>query len=203
MKTIEYFYACHSVFAYLGAGRLAEIAAEKGATVIHRPFDLDPVMVAAGSTPFKQRSKAHKAYYFGREIMRWAEYRDLPWIKRRPRYHDSPLALGNGAIIAAQSSGLDADALSRTILQAHWRDDADQADPETLSDIATDLGMDGAALLEMARSPEIQQMHDANTADAIRRNVLGSPTYFVEGDMFYGQDRLEMVARALDQPFAT
>ncbi|WP_299502784.1 2-hydroxychromene-2-carboxylate isomerase [uncultured Roseobacter sp.] len=203
MKTIEYFYSCHSVFAYLGAWRLAEIADEKGAKVIHRPFDLDPVMVAAGSPPFKARSKAHKAYYFGREIMRWAEYRDLPWIKRRPKHHDNPLALGNGAIIAAQSAGLDVDALSRALLQAHWRDDADQADPQMISGVASSLGLDGDALLYAARSEETQQQHDANTADAIRLGVFGSPTYFVDGDMFYGQDRLELVARALEQPFST
>lgn len=202
MKDIEYFYACHSVFAYLGAGRLADIAAQHGARVIHRPFDLNPVMAAAGSTAFGERSEAHKAYFFGREITRWAEYRDLPWIKRRPKHHDSPLGLGNGAIIAAQNAGLYAGALSRALLAAHWRDDGDLADPDRIAQIATGLGMDAPALLTAAQSIDVQKQHDANTAEAIARHVIGSPTYFVAGDMFYGQDRLEMVARALDTPFA-
>ena len=202
MKEVEYFYACHSVFAYLGAWRLAEIAAEHKAQVIHRPIDLNPVIAAAGSAPFNARSKTHSHYFFGREITRWAEYRELPWIMRRPTHHENPLALGNGAIIAAQEMGWDVDALSRALLQAHWRDDADPADAATIAAIAEGLGMDGTALAEAAQSAAIQARHDANTEDAIARHVLGSPTYFVEGDMFYGQDRLEMVARALVKPFA-
>lgn len=202
MKTIDYFYACHSVFAYLGAWRLAEIAAEHDARVIHYPFDLNPVVAAAGSAPFDARSKSHSYYFFGREITRWAEVRELPWIMRRPTHHDKPLSFGNGAIIAAQSMGWDVQALSRALLQTHWRDDADHSDPATVAKIAQDLGMDGDALIGAAQSKEVQDAHDANTQEAIRRHVLGSPTYFVEGDMFYGQDRLEMVARALVKPFA-
>ncbi|WP_300032076.1 2-hydroxychromene-2-carboxylate isomerase [uncultured Roseobacter sp.] len=202
MKTIDYFYSCHSVFAYFGAWRLEEIAAEKQARVVHRPFDLDPVMQAAGSPPFAARSKAHRAYFFGREIARWAEYRDLPITGRRPTHHDNPLAPGNGIIIAAQQDGLDAGALSRAILQAHWRDDADMADPATLTALADGLGMDGAALMARALSDSVQAEHHENTAAAAAAGVFGSPTYFVEGDMFYGQDRLELVARALDTPFA-
>lgn len=202
MKEIEYFYDCHSVFAYLGARRLAEIAAENNARVIHRPFDLNPVMDAAGSTPFTARSKTHNAYFFGREITRWAEYRDLPWIRRRPTHHDNPLALGNGAIIAAQNAGWNTDSLSRALLAAHWQDDADLADVETVRNIVTGLGMDANALIEAALAPETHSEHAANTSQAIARHVIGSPTYFIEGDMFYGQDRLELVARALDTPFA-
>lgn len=202
MKTIEYFYSCHSVYAYFGAWRLAEIAAEHEAKVIHRPFDFDPVMTAAGGAPFQSRPKPHMDYFFGRELMRWAEFRELPWIMRRPTHHDNPLALGNGAIIAAQSLGWDADALARALLQAHWRDDADPADSTALTEIAKDLGMDADILLATATSDAVQQQHKANTAEATARHVIGSPTYFVDGDMFYGQDRLEMVARALVKPFA-
>lgn len=202
MKEIEYFYASHSVYAYFGAGRLAEIAREHGAKIVHRPFDFDPVMAAAGGAPFQQRPKPHMDYFFGRELMRWAEYRNLPWIMRRPTHHDSPLALSNGAIIAAQSLGWDVDALSRALLQAHWRDDADLADSTTITGIAEGLGLDADTLLTAAASDGVQRDHDTNTTEAIARHVIGSPTYFVEGDMFYGQDRLEMVARALIRPFA-
>ncbi|WP_298843245.1 2-hydroxychromene-2-carboxylate isomerase [uncultured Roseobacter sp.] len=202
MKTIDYFYSCHSVFAYFGAWRLEEIAAEKQARIIHRPFDLDPVMQAAGSTPFRERSTAHRAYFFGREIARWAEYRNLAITGRRPTYHDNPLAPGNGIIIAAQNAGGDAGALSRAILQAHWKDDADMADPDTLTALAEGLGMNGRDLMAAAMSDAVQAEHAENTRAAIAAGVFGSPTYFVDGDMFYGQDRLELVARALDTPFA-
>ena len=196
---IEYFYSAHSAYAYLGAWELQRVADAAGAHVQHRPFDFMPVMDAAGGKRFKDRTQAHVDYFFGREMVRWAEWRDLPMIRHRPTFHDNPLRLANGLIIAA---GAQAPALSRAILQAHWRDDADIADRATLNGIAGHIGMDGAALLVAAQTDAVQAQHNANTQEAIARNVFGSPTYFVGGDMFYGQDRLDMVARALDKPFA-
>ena len=98
--------------------------------------------------------------------------------------------------------GANVDALAHALLRAHWRDDADLADPETLARLAAGLDFDAPALLEAARSPAVLEQYEANTQEAIARSVFGSPTYFVDGDMFYGQDRLEMVERALHRPFA-
>ena len=71
-----------------------------------------------------------------------------------------------------------------------------------MTELAGDVGVDPAPLLDAARSPEIRALYEQNTAEAIARFVFGSPTYFVDGDMFYGQDRLEMVERAVQQPFS-
>lgn len=199
MKQIEYFYSAHSAYAYLGAWELARIAQEAGAKVVHRPFDFRPVVAAAGGQPIAERTEHHMNYFFGRELTRWAEFRGLPILDFRPTYHDNPLALANGAIIAAGDAACD---LSRAILQAHWRDDADLAAEEVIADLGTAVGLDGPALVATAQTQQIQDQHIANTEEAKARGVFGSPTYFVEGDMFYGQDRLMMVARALDHPFA-
>jgi len=196
-KTIEYFYSAHSAFAYLGAPTLSRIAQDSGWEVVHRPFDFRPVIEAAGAPGFAGRSAAHIAYFFGRELRRWAQWRDLPMIAHRPTYHDNSLDAANGMIIAAH----DPDRLSFAILQAHWRDDADIADQHTLRALARLCGEDDGALLAAALSPHVQDRHRENTRDAIARGIFGSPTYFVRGDMFYGQDRLEMVARAIKKPF--
>jgi 2-hydroxychromene-2-carboxylate isomerase len=198
-KLIEHFYAAHSAHAYLGAWELDRIAKSTGWTVQHRPFDLAPVMQVAGSTSFQQRRPEHITYFFRRELKRWTEYRNLPIMDGRPTYHDNPLGLPNCAIIAA---GDDADALSRAILQAHWRDDADIADRNVLNGLADSVGLDGLALLATAASPAIADQHRANTNEAIQCDIFGSPTYFVRGDMFCGEDRLGMVERAIAQPFA-
>jgi 2-hydroxychromene-2-carboxylate isomerase len=195
---LEYFYSAHSAYAYLGAGELARIAKAAGVQIVHRPFDFSPVLAAAGSTRIGDRSNKHVDYFFGREMVRWAQWRNLPMIRHRPTFHDNPLAYANGIIIAA---GKDADVLSRAILQAHWRDDADIANPVVLCTLAEEVGLDGPALTAAALSPAVQEQHKANTEVAIARNVFGSPTYFVDGDMFYGQDRLPMVERALRTPF--
>ena len=119
-------------------------------------------------------------------------------IRHRPTHHDNPLALPNGMIIAA---GDRAGMISRAILQAHWRDDADIADAGVLLRLAEEVDLDGASLIHAAQSAKVQAQHALNTDEAIRRHVFGSPCYFAQGDMFYGQDRLDMLARAMQAPF--
>jgi 2-hydroxychromene-2-carboxylate isomerase len=201
MSEIEYFYSTHSAFAYLGSARFMKIAQAAGRSIVHRPVDLGPVVQAARGHGFSAFSPAHRAYHFGREIERWSEYRDAPTIGRRPTHHDNDLALSSGMIIAAVDAGLCVDNLAHAILEAHWRYDANHADPETLASIATDAGYDAKMLLEQAEGAYVRAQFRANTDEAITRSVFGSPTYFVDGDMFYGQDRLELVERTLQTPF--
>ena len=104
--------------------------------------------------------------------------------------------------IAPGLEGAGTDALANRLLEAHWRDDADIADAATLSRLGNEAGVDAARLLAAANSGEVQAIYRSNTAEAIERSVFGSPTYFVDGDMFYGQDHLELVARALVKPFS-
>ncbi len=202
MARIEYFYSAHSVYAYLGAQYLYGICARHGATLVHRPMLLGPVMEAVGGQSFRDRPKAQLAYFFGREIKRWAEWRGLPVIGHRPTTHDAPYDLANRLIIAAQDMGQGADALSFALLQGHWRDDADMSDTGFLRACVTQSGLEPDALFDRADSPGIIAQHDANTDDAIKLPVFGSPTYVVDGDPFYGQDRLDLVERAVIRPFA-
>lgn len=199
---IEYFYSAHSAYAYLGSAHLMQIAAAAGKPVVHRPMDLRQVVAAARGPDFKGYSAAHMAYFFGREIDRWAEYRDAPVLGFRPTHHDNEIATSNCLLIAAMEQGENIDRLAHTLLEAHWRHDADLADGATLARLARTAELDGEALLAAAKSPEVTKIYEANTEEAIRRSVFGAPTYFVDGDMFYGQDRLEMLERALNRPFA-
>jgi 2-hydroxychromene-2-carboxylate isomerase len=198
---IEYFYSTHSAFAYLGSAKLNAIALAAGRQITHKPFDQRRSVKVARGENFDGYSAAHIAYFFGREIERWAEYRQVGIIDCRPTYHDNDLSLSSGMIIAAVDAELCADNLAHAILEAHWRDDADHADPKTLVKIAKDVGYDAEMLLDTARDPRIQTIFQANTDEAIERSVFGSPTYFIDGDMFYGQDRLELVEHALKKPF--
>ncbi len=112
------------------------------------------------------------------------------------------MTLPNGMLIAAVLQGVNSDQLAHCLLEAHWRDDADLADRPTLARLGRAAALDPEPLLEAALSAEVMAAYRATTEEAIRRSVFGSPTYFVDGDMFYGQDHLELVERALVQPFA-
>lgn len=198
---IEYFYSAHSAFAYLGSKRFMAIAQAAGRSIRHRPFHLDRVVETAGAGAFSQRTEAHVDYYFGREIYRWSEYREAPVMVGWPKDHFNDMTLANCLLIAADESGTNIDALAHAFLEAHWRDDADLADLETLTKVAQGAGYDLEQFLTAGRSEETEAIYERNTTEAIERSVFGSPTYFVDGDMFYGQDRLEMVERALAKPF--
>ena len=200
--TIEYFYAAHSAYAYLGSARFMQIAKAAGRRIVHKPVDLRRVVAESGAGPFGKRSKAHVAYYFGREIERWSEQRGAPTLGRIPTHHANDITLPNCMLIAALARGHDIDRLAHAMLEAHWLRDADLADRAALAAIGRSVGLDPEPLLDLATTPEIQRIYQANTEEAIRRSVFGSPTYVVDGDMFYGQDHLEMVERALQRPFS-
>ncbi len=179
-----------------------EVAAAAGRQILHKPIDLNRAIAAAGSTAFRERNAAYRAYFFGREIQRWSEARNAPVMDGRPTHHDKDMTLPNCFLIAGIAPGQTIDRLAHALLEAHRRDDADLTDEATLSALARTVGLDPAPLLAAATAPEIRAAYEANTAEAIARSVFGSPTYFVDGDMFYGQDRLEMVERALHRPYA-
>jgi 2-hydroxychromene-2-carboxylate isomerase len=200
MATIDCYYSVRSVYAYFGAPRIREIARRAGRTLRHRPIDLSRVVPAAGSLPFSQRSPALRAVQFGRELERWSEWLDMPVILE-PVHHHGDRTLPSGAVLAAQRMGADADALSEAILTALWRDDRDIADPAVLAALAGGLGIDPAPLLARARHPDTLAEFEACTDEAIRLGVIGSPTYVVDGEAFYGQDRLMFVERHLRRPF--
>ncbi|MCP5081184.1 MAG: 2-hydroxychromene-2-carboxylate isomerase [Alphaproteobacteria bacterium] len=201
MPKLEYFYSAHSGFAYLGSARIKEIADAAGCEIVHRPFNLNKLLATIGAPGFHERSKAHRNYFFRREIERWAQIRNAPVIGKRPTYHDSDYIFANCMLIASATEGDNVDQLSHTMLQAHWRDDADLSDHEMLYALAEQTGHDAAALQAAAATSDIQAVQEANTQEAIDRNLFGSPTYFVDGDMIYGQDHLDVVERALKTPF--
>lgn len=178
------------------------VVAGAGRRILHRPIDLRRVVASSGAQAIEERSKGHVAYFFGREIERWSEERSVPWLGRFPTHHANDIALPNCVLIAGLKQGLDIDCLAHAMLEAHWLHDADLADRGTLAVICRSVGVAPEPILEAANLADVRSAYERNTEEAIQRSVFGSPTYFVDGDMFYGQDRLEMVERALKRPYA-
>ena len=203
MAEIEYFYASFSGYAYLGSKRLMEITNLSGHTIKHRPFDLRACMKAVGGQPISERTDANIDYFFGRELERWSEFREAPMLKRLPTHHGNSITPSNTMLIAGLVKGINIDNLAHEMMMQHWAYDCDLADTDTLAKIALSVEIDPQPLLELSNSKEVLKIYADNTKEAIEKSVFGSPTYFVDGDMFYGQDRLELVERALVKPFNT
>lgn len=201
MATIEYFYSVRSVYAYFGAVRIADLAQQHGRSLVHKPIDLGRVVAGFGSQPIAARSAKHKERYFGRELELWSEFLGIP-VNVDPQHHFGDRVPASAAVLAAQAQGLDTDALSHAILQALWRDDRDVADAAVLAALCRDVGIEPGCVLGETAIASVAVEFESCTQEAIARGVPGSPTYSVDGELFYGQDRLALVERALQRPFA-
>ncbi len=200
METIDYYYSTRSSFAYLGAARIAALAVKYGRRLVHKPLLLSDILKPIGAQPFGKRPP-HRTAYMRRDLQRCADHLGLE-VELEPVHHLGPMELPTGIVIAAQHAVRaggegDVDALSTSILAALWRDDRDIADEAVVAKLCRATGFSPETLVPIATNPEIQLEVERNTREAIIRGVLGSPTYFVDGDNFYGQDRLDFVERAL------
>jgi len=196
-KTIDYYLALQSPFAYLGHERLLEIAARHSATIHIRPVQLPKVFAATGGVPLPQRAPERRAYRLV-ELRRWRDHFGVP-LNLEPRHFPTDERLAAGAVIALREAHGDAPALhlAGAILRAVWAEERDIADAETLAAIAEAQGLDAGWLLERAASEEMAERWEQNTQDAIARGVFGSPSYIYDDELFWGQDRLEFLERAL------
>ena len=102
-------------------------------------------------------------------------------------------------VIAAQLQGLDAQPLSHALLRALWAEERDTSVTEVRIAVADENGYDGAALQAQEQSAQTQAVYRANSAEAVEKGVFGSPTYVLDGERFWGQDRLAFLDRALDR----
>jgi 2-hydroxychromene-2-carboxylate isomerase len=193
---IDYYFATISPWMYLGHERFVALARKHGATVAVKPMNVGEVFPASGGLPLSKRAPQRQAYRLV-ELKRWSEFLSIP-LNLHPKYFP---ANGDPAacwILAAAELGMDqALALTGAIGRAVWAQERDIADAATLAAIAGECGLDGAKLGARAQSPEISARYAALTQEAIARGVFGAPTYGVDGELFWGQDRLDFLARKL------
>lgn len=196
-KTCQYYFSPQSPFAYLGHNRFVEIAKRHGAQVDVRPIDLGKVFSVSGGLPVGKRSPQRQAYRL-KELERWSEHLGQP-LKLQPAFFPVPGDPAAKLIVATQlSHGSErALALTGSIMRAVWAEDRNIGDEATLAAIANAEELDGAALLKSSDTASVQAELDRFTEEAIAASVFGSPWYAVDGEGFWGQDRLDFVDRAL------
>jgi 2-hydroxychromene-2-carboxylate isomerase len=194
-KQVAVYYALQSPWTYLGWTRLRELVARTGATAHYRPVQSGPMFEASGTLPLAKRPKQRQAYRL-MELRRWRDHLGVQ-LNLHPKHFPVDESLAARMAIAHRQHGGDIAALSQAMMSAVWAEERDLADRDTLLEIAREQGADGPALLAAAQAPTVQQEYDANTQAAIDQGVFGMPTYVIDDELFWGQDRLDFVARAL------
>ncbi|HEX5341005.1 MAG TPA: 2-hydroxychromene-2-carboxylate isomerase [Duganella sp.] len=198
-KTCQYFFAAHSPWAYLGHERLTAMARKHGVQIEVKPCDLGKVFGVSGGLPLAKRAPQRQAYRLV-ELARWSEYLGIP-LKPQPVFFPVSPDLANKMIVAARlAHGTEvALTLAGAIMRGLWAEDRNIADEATLVQVAATAGMDGAALLAAAQTASVLAEYESNTDDANAANVFGSPWYVLDGEGFWGQDRLDFLERAMQK----
>jgi 2-hydroxychromene-2-carboxylate isomerase len=193
--TIDYYFAIQSPFAYLGSRAFDAIVEKSDAQVNTYPIDLFYIFPKTGGVPVAKRAPVRQAYRLT-ELKRWSEHRGMKLVLK-PTHFPVDVSLASRMVIAADRAGADARALAHAFLAVTWAEDGDVSDADTLARTANALDMDGPALRAAAEADVVGETYEATTLEALERGVFGSPTYIVGDEMFWGQDRLDFVERAL------
>ena len=197
MPTIRYFIALNSPWTYLGSQRFYDMTRRHGWTVDLKPAKFGEVFARTGGLPLPKRSPERRAYRM-MELKRWRDHLGLP-ITLEPKFFPSDEAPGTRLVIAAKLAGADVHRLATEIGRSLWEREENIADAGVLAAAATRAGIDAAAIRKAGPSDaELDRLHDAYTAEALAAGVFGAPSYVLpSGEIFWGQDRLEFVERAL------
>ncbi len=195
MVTIDYYLSLNSPWTYLGGPRLAAIAQRHGAQVRVKPVNFGTIFPQTGGLPLPKRAPARQAYRL-MELERWRRFLDMP-LTLHPRCFPTPAAKAAGLVVAAGAEGGDPLALAQAILRALWAEERDIEADDTLEELAQATGHDAPALMARASAPDIGATQDALTEEALARGVFGAPTYALGEALFWGQDRLDFLDRAL------
>lgn len=195
-RSVDYYFTPQSPWTYLGHERFARIAKAAGATVNLLPADYGKVFPVSGGLPLGQRAPQRQAYRLV-DLARFSALLKMP-LNLKPKFF--PVAGDDAArlvIAVAQQDGADAAMkLSGAIFAAVWAQERNIADAATLEQLLAENGLP-AGRLAQSKQADVQRRYEANTARAIEIGVFGAPSYVIDGEIFWGQDRLEFVEQAL------
>jgi 2-hydroxychromene-2-carboxylate isomerase len=197
-KTVTYYMTVVSPWTYLGHDRFVALCAKHGASIDQKPVDLGRIFPVSGGLPLKQRAAQRQAYRLV-ELARWQAQLGIP-LNAQPRFAASgPDLAARWTFAAIERDPQRALAFTSAVMRARWAEERDIGDAATLAACALAAGLPAAALAERSAASDIAARYDAATQEAVDRQVFGTPWYAIDGEPFWGQDRLDFVARKLAQ----
>ncbi len=195
LRQVDYYFSFQSPWAYIGHQPFQEVANSYGLKVNHKPVLLVDLFSETGGLPLAKRHPVRQRYRMV-ELQRWRDKRGLKF-HLQPANWPFNARLADGVVIAAVEAGHDPDRFLRRAFAGVWEDQLNLADAATLVKMADDCGLPGKQLVERSGSEVIDAAYEQNRGDALAADVFGSPGYVLDGEVFWGQDRIELLADAL------
>ena len=194
-KTLEFYFDFGSPTAYLAHKRLQQLVQQYDLTVQYVPMLLGGVFKATSNmSPVAVPAKG--SYMMAHDLPRFARRYNVD-LNGNPHFPINTLNLMRAAIAAQRLDCFDAyvDAMYKAV----WVEGKNMGDLEVVAQTLTENGLDATALMELSQDPEIKALLISNTEAAVARGTFGTPTMFMDGEMYFGQDRLDFVEEALQK----
>lgn len=191
-KRFEYFYDFVSPYSFLAHSQIAGLVERTGAELVYRPFFLGGVMQSAGNSP--PATVPAKGKYMSSDIARWLERYGIE-LKFNPFFPVNTIKAMRGALVA-QDAG-DLEAYNKALFAAMWQQEKNVAELDVLTEVIASAGLDPDSILKRIGEDDVKDRLKANTAEAVERGAFGAPTFFVEDEMFFGNDRLDFLEERL------
>jgi 2-hydroxychromene-2-carboxylate isomerase len=195
-KTVDFYFDVGSPAAYIAWTQLPAICDEAGAAIAYKPMLLGGVFHATGN--HSPTTVLAKGQYMMEDLARFARRYGVPF-KHNPHFPINTLTLMRGATALQLHDVARFQAYSDAMFRAIWVDGKDMNDPATVAAALHAAEFDPQVLLALAGQPEVKERLKAVTQEAVDRGVFGAPTFFVDGQMHWGQDRLDFVKQALEE----
>jgi 2-hydroxychromene-2-carboxylate isomerase len=194
-RPIDYYFSLQSPWAYIGHGLFQDLASTYNLKVNYKPVLLVELFSETGGLPLVKRHPARQRYRM-LELQRWRDKRGLKF-HLQPEHWPFNGRLADGVVIAALEAGQNPEPFIRRAFAGVWEEQIKLGDPAVIAKVADDSGLAGAKLVERSASNEISAAYEQNRQDAIAAGVFGSPAWVLDGEVFWGQDRIELLADAL------
>ena len=191
-QRLEYFFDYVSPYSYLADSQIPALVERTGAELVYRPFFLGGVMQASGNSP--PATVPAKGKYMGADLARWLKRYGLE-LNFNPHFPVVTVKPMRGALVALEEGFFPA--YHKALFRAMWLEEKNVGDAAVLGEVVKGAGLDADLLLSRIEEPDVKERLKANTAEAVERGAFGAPTFFVDDEMFFGNDRLDFLEEKL------
>jgi 2-hydroxychromene-2-carboxylate isomerase len=194
-RSVDYYFSFQSPWAYIGHKAFYDVATAHGLSINYKPFALLNLFSETGGLPLGKRHPLRQQYRMI-ELQRWRDKRGLNFHLKPQHWPFNP-RLSDGVVIAVMQSGKNPEPFVSSAYKGVWENQMNLADPATVVALADQAGLPGVELVEKSVSSEIDAAYEQNRQDGVAHGVFGSPAYVLGGEVFWGQDRIDLLGDAL------